>query len=211
MVNHRGAAGAISGDHIHHTGGQVERANLREQQGALRSRVRGLQHGGVPGCNRGSKFPHRHVQRVVPRSDLADNADGLPANHGGVIRHVFASASALEVSGRTGKESNLVDTEHDFVVNECGAGLSGVLGLEVRKLIGPLFHLVRNAEECELTLTRCGLPPGLESGLRCRVGSIDICRRGNGRVRVHLLCCRVDELEGILALGLDIGAIDEIL
>ena len=30
-------------------------------------------------------------------------------------------------------------------------------------------------------------------------------------MRVHLLCCRVDELEGILALGLDIGAIDEIL
>jgi hypothetical protein len=83
-------------------------------------------HRGVAGGDRGSEFPHGHVERVVPWGDLADDADGLTPDEGGMVRHVLARGLAVEVAGGTREEADLVDGHQDLVLNERGARFAGV-------------------------------------------------------------------------------------
>ena len=210
VVDHRCATGAVTSDDVNNTGWQVESADFSEQQRALRSGVGGLQHRGVTSGNSRGELPDRHVQRIVPRSDLTDNTDRLTPNHRGVIFHVFTGGTALEVSGSACEESNLVNTDKNLVLHERAPRLPGVLRLKVGKIFSALLHLIRDTEQSELTLGGRGLLPGLECGGRCLICAIDICLVGDRRVGVHLLRGWVDQLEGILALGVDIGTVDKV-
>ena len=69
----------------------------------------GLEDDGVAGGEGGQHLPHRHLQRVVPRRDRSDDADGLAPDAGGVVAGVLAGGLALEVAGRAGEEVDVVD------------------------------------------------------------------------------------------------------
>ena len=210
VINHRCTGGAVSGNNVDYTGWQVLGANLGQEQSALRGRIRGLENGRVTGGNSGSKFPHRHVQRIVPRGDLTNHADGLATNHGSVIFHVLASAETLKVSCRPSEESNLVNTEHDFIINKTGSRLASVLRLKVSKFFSPFFHLIGDAEQSQLALSRCRISPGFKSGCCGSIGGVNIGVIGNWRVGVDGLGCGINEFQGVLAARIYIFAIDEV-
>ena len=71
--------------------------------------VRGLEHDGVAGRERGPDLPDHHHQRVVPGRHLADDADRLAPDHRGVVGHVLPGRPALEHPGGAGEEADLVD------------------------------------------------------------------------------------------------------
>ena len=57
-----------------------------EHQRRDRRLLRGLENRGVPGGERGADLPDAHHERVVPRRDLADDANRLAAEHRRVPR-----------------------------------------------------------------------------------------------------------------------------
>ena len=171
---------------------------------------RRLEHDGVAGGDRRGDLPDRHVERVVPRRDLADDADRLAADERGVAGEVLAGRPALEVACGAGEEAELVHRLHDLVGDERRAGLAGVLRFEVGELLGARFHRVGDPEERELPLRRRRLAPGLER-IGCRaVGMVDVRRRRDGRDAVHLLRGGIDEVLSGVAAGVDVVAVDEV-
>ena len=69
---------ARTGDHVEHAVGDAGLgAELRDPQQAERGGRRGLDHDRVAGRERGAELPGRHLGRVVPRDDGADDADRL--------------------------------------------------------------------------------------------------------------------------------------
>ena len=73
---------AIAGDDVHDAWRQIERfENLGEHQRGERRLLGRLQHHGAPGGQRRRQLPRGHQQRIVPRDDLADDADGLAHDH----------------------------------------------------------------------------------------------------------------------------------
>ena len=157
-------------------------------------RVRGLEHDGVAGGDRRRDLPDRHVERVVPRRDLADDADRLPADERRVAGEVLARRPALEVACGAGEEAELVDRLHDLVGDERRTGLAGVLRFEVGELLGARLHRIRDAEEGELPFGRRRLAPGLER-VGCRaVRVVEVRRGGDGRDAVDLLRGGIDQV-----------------
>jgi hypothetical protein len=149
---------------------------------------------------------------VLPAAIAGANfqTDRLAADRRGVVLHVLGAGTALEVAGRPGEEADLVDREHDLVVDEGGSRLSGVLGLEVGELVGPLLHRVGDAEQRELPLGRGGLSPFFESGGRGGVGGVHVGGAGYRRGRVGVLGRGVDDREGVVALRVDVLTVDEV-
>ena len=175
-----------------------------------RGRVAGLQHGGVARGDSRSELPHGHVERVVPRSHLADDADGLAPDEGGVVLHVLARGLAVEVASGAGEEPDLVDGQQDLVGYEVGARLAGVLGLEVRELVGAGLHGIRDAESASWRSPGVVSPQVLEGCRRGAEGGVDILLGRDGRRTVGLLCCRVDQVEARFRRRVDVFAVDEV-
>ena len=70
--------GPSRGNDVDRPGREADlRGELREPECAQRRLRVGLQHDRAAGGKRGRELPRRHQQRVVPRDDLAGDADGL--------------------------------------------------------------------------------------------------------------------------------------
>ena len=110
-VRHDRPAGvAVAADDVEHAGRQELGGDLGHQQRSTTGVVStGLEHDAVAGRERRRELPDRHHHRVVPRRDLADDADRLAPDVGGVAGHVLAGAAALEQPGGAGEEPDLVD------------------------------------------------------------------------------------------------------
>ena len=69
---------ADAGDEVEHAGGQADLVDdLGEDEGVERGDLARLQHDGAAGGERGRDLRGDLVERVVPRRDAADDADGL--------------------------------------------------------------------------------------------------------------------------------------
>ena len=80
MLDQRTAGVAVTRHNVEHALRQELLSDLGKQQGRSRGGVRRLEHDGVTGCQGRSELPGGHVQRVVPRGNLADHADWFTAN-----------------------------------------------------------------------------------------------------------------------------------
>src|ERR1700682_2023906 len=79
MLHQRFASRSIAGDDVHDAGGEAGLlADLRQCERHQGRKFRGLQHYGIPGCERGGNLPGQHEQWKIPRDDLAyDAASGI--------------------------------------------------------------------------------------------------------------------------------------
>ena len=128
------APGVVAaGDHVEHALGQELGGRLGELEGRQRRRRRRLEHDRVAGGQRRADLPDRHHQRVVPRRDLADDADRLAADERRVALDVLAGRLALEVARGAREEAQVVDGDGDLVVAERVDRLAGVGDLERRR------------------------------------------------------------------------------
>ena len=151
------------------------------QQGRLGRGVARLEDDGVARGERRRDLPDRHHHRVVPRRDLADDADRLAADPRGVARHVLARGRPSRHAGRAGEEPDLVHHRRQLLAGGQGVRLAGVLGLERDKLVGAPLDRVGELQQRLLPLARGGSAPGLEGLGRGGVGRVDVAGGGHRR------------------------------
>ena len=178
--DHGSPGGAVAGDHVEHALRQKLRGDLGKEQGCRGCGVRGLEHGGVARGEGRRELPDRHVERVVPRRHLPDDADRLPSDLRGMVFEIFAGGHPTQVPRLAGKEADLVDREHDLIRHERCPGLTGVFRLEVGELLRVRLHRIGDPKQRELALARGGVAPPLERRRRRGKSGIDIRFARNG-------------------------------
>ena len=134
---------AVAGDHVEH----ARREDAPPPARPACSVVSGVVSAGLstivlPAASAGPIFQIGHHQRVVPRRDLADDADRLAPDHRRVALDVLARRLALHAARGAGEEAQVVDHERDLVLEEGVARLAGVGRLEVGELVGVLLDRV---------------------------------------------------------------------
>src|SRR2546429_4895425 len=79
MLHQCFAGRSVAGDDVHDAGRQPHfLADLRKRKRRQGCKFRGLQHDGIPGCERGGNLPRQHEQRKIPWDDLTyDAASGV--------------------------------------------------------------------------------------------------------------------------------------
>ena len=171
---------AVAADRVEDARRQDVRAPLGELQRRHRRRLGGLEDHRVAGGQGRADLPDRHHQRVVPGGDLADHADRLAADEGGVALHVLAGGAALQAAGRAGEEAQVVGHHRHLVLEHGAARLAGVGGLEVGDLLAALLDQVGHPQQRPGALARRRRRPAVEGLLGGRDGAVDV---GLGRER----------------------------
>ena len=165
----------------------------------------------LPGRERRPDLPDGHEQRVVPGADAGDDAERLAPDHRRVALDVLAGRLALEVSGRTGEEAQVVG--HDpRLVDRHPPGLPDVERLEPCELLGVLVDHVGEL--------RAGAPCGPSASCRATPPTPSSRRRRRGRrpprvprgdLRDHLARGGVQDLHRLAGRRVDELAADELL
>ena len=167
VLDQRRAGVVAAGDDVEHALGQELRGDLGEPERAQRRRRGRLEDDRVAGRQRGADLPDGHHHRVVPRRDLADDADRLAADHRGVALEVLAGRLALHAARGAGEEAQVVDHRRDLVALEGLDRLAGVGGLELGDLVGVLLERVGQLEDRQRALGRaCVVPQPLSKAAR---------------------------------------------
>ncbi len=108
-------AGAGPGDHVHHARGEAGLdGHPPELERRERGELRGLEDAGVAGGEGGRELPSGHQERVVPRDDLAADADRLAddeARGGGGDAHGLAIDLGGEAAVEVEAGGGVVDVE----------------------------------------------------------------------------------------------------
>ena len=165
----RSAAGlAVAGDDVERAGREELGRELGQPQRALGRGVARLEDDGVARGQRRSDLPHRHQQRVVPRRDLADDADRLAPDPRGVAGHVLPGRPALEHPRRSGEEAELVHHRRDLLARGERLDLPGVLRLQGDELVGVRLDRVGELQQRLLALAGRRTPPLAEGRGRRR-------------------------------------------
>ena len=190
MGYERASGVTVAGDDIEDTRGQQARVGdeLCHADSCHGRGVRRLEHDRVARRNRRGELPDRHHHGVVPRSDLADDADGLASDDRGEPLHVLACCASLEDARGAGEEADLVDHGRDLLRHGHRNGLAGVLALERHQLLAVLLEEISDPEESLLSFRGGRVPPLLEGRRRDRVCAIHVLRsrqRGGGEDRAR--------------------------
>lgn len=156
---------------------------------------RWLEDDRVAGREGGPDLPQRHHERVVPWSDLTDDADRLTTDVGGETLHVLSGRLALEKSCGSGEEPHLIGSDLDLFVGDHLVGLAGVGAFGCDDFVAVRFDGVGELEECSLPHARRRLAPGLECSLCGFDGGVDVFLRGDRRTPDHTLVHGVDQVE----------------
>ncbi len=111
MTDERLARDRSGADHdIEHTLGDTRsRASSASIIDGERGDLRRFEHDRVAGRDSRQHLPHRHLQRVVPGRDRADDAHRFAADHRGVIGVVLRRSQAVQDTRRAGEEDHIVD------------------------------------------------------------------------------------------------------
>ena len=155
-----------AGDDVEHALGQELRGDLGQPQRAQRRGRSGLEDDRVAGRQRRADLPDGHHHRVVPRRDLADDADGLAADHRGVALEVLAGRLALHAARGAGEEAQVVDHGRDLVALEGLDRLAGVGRLELGDLVGALLERVGQLEDRQRALAGRARAPAASKAAR---------------------------------------------
>ena len=188
---------AVAGDDVEDALGQDVGGDLGHPQGGERRDLGRLQHHRVPGREGGRDLPRRHHQRVVPRRDLADDADRLAPDHRGRPAHVLGRGLALRRAGGPGHEAKAVGCA-GHLFDGRAAGLADVQGLELAQLLGVLVERVGELVQDLEPLGRGGFAPVAEEGSLGRLDRVvDVL---GGRIRDggdHLAGRGIDHVDGL--------------
>ena len=96
---------AVAAHDVEHARRQELLRQLGQQRRGRRRGVARLEDDGVARRQRRGDLPDHHHQRVVPRRDLADDADRLTPDVGGVVLHVLAGRPCPRAPGRRRRRS----------------------------------------------------------------------------------------------------------
>jgi hypothetical protein len=142
------------------------RQDVGEQLGHLQRRQRrlfgGLEDDRIAAGNRRRQLPGHHHQRVVPRRDRADDADGIAADHRGVARQIFAGDRPCIVAHGAGEEAVAIDDRRDFVIEHGIDRLAAVERFERAKPGGVLLDRVGDLQEISRSARRAWSATSLE-------------------------------------------------
>ena len=199
---------AVAGDDLQHAGREHLLRELDEAQHRQRRLLGGLDDLHVSGGERRAHLPHRHEQRVVPRADPGDDAEGLAPDHRRVAGLVLARRLALQVPRRAREETKVVG-HHAGLVDRDPPRLADVQRLEPRELLGVLVdHVGEREQERHAVLRRLVAPldPRLLRGLDC---AVDVRAPSARHLGDHLAGRRVDHLHRLAGGRLDPLAADE--
>ena len=202
---------AVAAHDVEHARRQELLGELSQQRGAGRRGVARLQDDGVARRQRRGDLPDHHHQRVVPRRDLADHADRLTPDVGGVVLHVLAGRLALEHPGGAGEEAEVVGGVRHLLRHRQAERLAGVLGLDRVDLLGPRVDRVGDLEQGGRSVLRCAVTPRLERLGRGGVRLVDVLVPGQRRGGVHLARRRVDDVVPLAGHAVDELAADDVL
>ncbi len=206
-----GAGLAVADDDVEH----ARREDLTHDLGQLdrgdRGGVRRLEHDRVARGQRRGDLPDGHHHRVVPRRDLAHDADRLVADHRGVVGEELTGGRPLQRARGAREEAEVVGRGRDLVLCHARAGLARVEALRLDKLLAACFDGISDLQQVTGTLARRRLPPRLERGDRRGVGCVDVLLAGDRRLEIDLPGARIDHIGELAALGVREFTVDEVL
>lgn len=137
-------------------------------------------------------LPHRHLQRVVPGRDGADDADGFTADRRGVVARVLRTRLALEIACDTGEELDVVDRSGDVELGREPDRLAGVRDLFGDQHLGLRRQRSGQREQDTRPFGRGGTSPGRLRGAGTRDRGIDIAATCEFHSRNRLIRGRID-------------------
>ena len=108
---------------------------LGQADGRQRRRGRRLEDDRIPGGERRPDLPDRHPQRVVPRADLADDADRLAPDEARVRAGVLVGGLAFEVADLGREEAQVVAGEREVRIAAELVGRPGLERLEAGQVV----------------------------------------------------------------------------
>ena len=167
-----------------------------------------LEHDRAAGADRRRELPRRHQQRVVPRDDLAGDADRLAQRE---AHRVVGHRQDVAVNLRR-QAAVVLEAGRDVGDVELGLDdrLAAVARLELGQLVGAVADDLRELEEdAAAVLRRRVLPRTLvERGARGVHGAIDVGGRRVGHARDDLGRRRIDDVDRGGRLRRDEFAVD---
>ena len=168
---------AVAGDDVDRPGGEPDLGReLREPKRRRRCLRVGLEDDGAAGRERRRELPRGHQQRVVPRNDLAGDADRL-LQRVGEDRAADRVGAAGDRRDRRGVEAEVLDGAEELCLRR-GDRLADVARLELGELLPVRGNRVRQRVQEARALVRGRLAPVARRALRARPR-----RRGRSRPR----------------------------
>src|SRR5215208_1404328 len=109
----------------------------------------------LPAARAGPIFQTAIMKGVIPGRYLADDADGLAADHAGVPAHVLAGRLALDVARHPGEETQVVDDVRQLLPRRRNR-LPHIARLQLGQLLRVLFQNVGEPVQHPRPLSRRG-------------------------------------------------------
>ena len=128
-----------------------------------------------------------------------------------MLAHVFGGCLALESSGRTGEELEVVNARVHFFHTDLLLGLTGVAVLSFHEFVAVFPEALGEVEQRVLAFGRSGPLPGLGRGRRCLECGIDVLLIGDGSHRDRLRVDGVHNVDGVPPVGLHEPTVDVVL
>ena len=187
--------------------GRMLGGELGELERRDRRRLGRLEHDRVAGRQRRADLPDGHHQRVVPRRDLADDADRLAADDRRVALEVLAGGLALHAARGAREEAQVVDHERDLVGLERLDRLAGVRRPRAAAISSACSSIASaSLQQRERALARRGRRPAVEGA--CARRRPRGRRRRAGRAAPAAISSPVAGLR--TGLGRALGRVDEL-
>ena len=183
-----------AGDDVEHPGGQTGLAGEPGQrQRGQRSQLGGLDHHRAAGGQRGQHLPHGHLQRVVPRGDGGDDADGLAPDARRVVAGVLRGGLALEMPRRAREEVDVVDAAGDVELGGQPHRLAGLADLLGDQVVGVLVGQLGQPGQHRRPVGGGGGGPSGQRAAGSGNGRVDVIGGGQGVLGDHATGRRIDD------------------
>ena len=204
----RADVAAGPGDDVEHAGGQAGLAGEpRQRERRQRRHLGGLDHHRAAGGQRRNDLPYGHLQRIVPRRDGRDDADGLTPDAGGVVGRVFGGGLPLEVPCRAREEVDVVHAAGDVEIGCEPDRLTRLADFLGDQRFGVFAGELGQLGQHGGTLRRRRSRPFRQRPSRGGHGDVDVLRRRQRAVGNHVPRRRIDDLMHSAA-GAHLGAVD---
>ena len=202
-------AGTVAGDDVEHARRQDVGDQLGEPQRRDRRQLGRLEHHDVARRQRRADLPDRHHQRVVPRRDLADDAQRLAPDQRRVALAVLAGQRAVQRARRAGEEAQLVGA-HRHLLGGQRVRLADVDRLERGELLDVVVDDVGHGQEQLLAAAGRRVAERDPGGARGGDRALDVGARPLGHARDDLARGRVEDVAGRAVDAVDQLAADQV-
>ena len=201
-------AGATAGQYVEHAIGQPGLAeDLRQFQRAQRGDFAGFEDHRVAGGQRRGRLPQSDLDRVVPGTDAGHHAQRFAP---GIDEAAVTQRNLLALDGRSQAGVVLQHVGAGDDVNAAGFAqrLAGVQGFQQGQLVVALAQEIDRAPHDSRPLDTGQRRPDALALLGAFNRALQIGRTGLRHFGQDFAVGRVDALEGLVAAGVDVGAMD---